>query len=176
MYYKKYGELPKIADDQDLKAIAGMEAAAAAAAAASSSGKNKNNKTLTSTSSPTDDVTLKLEPHHHHHHRSETATSMTSTKLNQSMTTSTDVDADDNNSRSTMADDYQEYDQSMNESGEHDSSVLKKPEAKMPKLSHSPNSTITSDVHIDDPSSGMLIFSCSFIVFSILFDLVPNET
>ena len=169
MYYKKYGELPKIADDQDLKAIAGMEAAAAAAAAAaaSSSGKNKNNKTLTSTSSPTDDVTLKLEPHHHHH-RSETATSMTSTKLNQSMTTSTDVDADDNNSRSTMADDYQEYDQSMNESGEHDSSVLKKPEAKMPKLSHSPNSTITSDVHIDDPSSGMLIF-CHLLLLLLVF-------
>lgn len=172
MYYKKYGELPKIADDQDLKAIAGMEAAAAAAAAAaSSSGKNKNNKTLTSTSSPTDDVTLKLEPHHHHHHhhRSETATSMTSTKLNQSMTTSTDVDADDNNSRSTMADDYQEYDQSMNESGEHDSSVLKKPEAKMPKLSHSPNSTITSDVHIDDPSSGIIIFFIFF--YSYLYPI-----
>lgn len=163
MYYKKYGELPKIDHDGDLKALAGLQHAHEPTTSSS-------NKTLTTT--PTDDVTLKLEPSSSTSGgggagtRCETATSMTSTKLNQSMTTSTDV-GDNNSSTSPVGagdDDYQDYDenddnkqQSMNESSSAEcGSSIKKPEAKMLKLSNSPNTTLT-DVHMsgDDNKANM---------------------
>lgn len=155
MYYKKYGELPKIADDQGLKSMAPD----------STGDHGCSNKTLT-TSSPTDDETLKLEPHHHQRQlsnaRSETATSLTSTKLNQSMTTTTASDVDACEADENSSDEYQEYDHDQSDVN----TSIKKPEPKMAKLSTSPNnSTLTtpSDVQMSEDNG-----TRDFIVFHLL--------